>query len=395
MRDELDTVGFVRWPTPFATREEAWKAARATVENVRVEFPLTVIGDFVIPPIDAPSSRDFQTLHFDFGLPLVPVLPADVARFTALYIGTHARPSDALTRLVPIRPLVARQLWPDRRELVRRCASYGHSHGAWDDAAGYVEGSLARIIEAALGGHPVLPSVKTDPQFLCGTEFASLAAEAEFFAHRSLNLHEVEIEVGLGPGELLVFDNLAVAHGRRGTRRPGELNQRVFGHSAVAVEGQLRLRNRVLDAFAPGSVPSTTGVGEPRGVGGPGVDRGPRRPGKVRSMPEDYFGERVARRYDEAVAEMFDVSQVEPAVEFLADMAGSGRVLELGIGTGRIALPLAERGVRVHGVDLSPAMVDRLRAKPGGSEIPVTIGDFATAAVPGSSRLPISSSTRS
>jgi ubiquinone/menaquinone biosynthesis C-methylase UbiE len=112
-------------------------------------------------------------------------------------------------------------------------------------------------------------------------------------------------------------------------------------------------------------------------------------------MPEDYFGERVARRYDEAVAERFDVSQVEPAVEFLADMAGSGRVLELGIGTGRIALPLAERGVQVHGVDLSPAMIDRLRAKPGGSEISVTIGDFATAAVPGEFALPISSSTRS
>jgi SAM-dependent methyltransferase len=100
-------------------------------------------------------------------------------------------------------------------------------------------------------------------------------------------------------------------------------------------------------------------------------------------MPDDYFGERVARRYDEAVADMFDASQVEPTVEFLADIAGSGRVLELGIGTGRIALPLAERGAQVHGVDLSPAMIERLRAKPGGSEIPVTIGDFATAAVPG------------
>lgn len=258
MRDELDTVGFVRWPTPFATREEAWEAARSTVENVAVEFPLTIIGDFVIPPVDGPPSRDFQTLHFDFGLPLVPVLPADVARFTALYVGTDAPPSDALTRLVPIRPLVARRSWPERHELVRRFASYGHSHGAWDDAAGYVEGSLARIIEGALGGHPALPSVKTDRGFLCGTEFASLAAEAEFFDHRSLDLHEVEIEVGLGPGELLVFDNLVVAHGRRGTRWPGELNQRVFGHSAVALEGQLRLRNRVLDAFASGSVLPTT-----------------------------------------------------------------------------------------------------------------------------------------
>jgi SAM-dependent methyltransferase len=100
-------------------------------------------------------------------------------------------------------------------------------------------------------------------------------------------------------------------------------------------------------------------------------------------MPEDYFGERVARRYDEAVAEMFDAAHVQPAVEFLADIAGSGPALELGIGTGRIALPLAERGVQVHGVDLSPAMVRRLRIKPGGAGIPVTVGDFATTTVPG------------
>ena len=67
----------------------------------------------------------------------------------------------------------------------------------------------------------------------------------------------------------------------------------------------------------------------------------------------------------------------------LAELAGGGRALELGIGTGRIALPLARRGVEVHGIDLSRAMVARLRAKPGGDAIPVTIGDFATTKVDG------------
>src|SRR5437016_4526217 len=80
---------------------------------------------------------------------------------------------------------------------------------------------------------------------------------------------------------------------------------------------------------------------------------------------------------------MFDLGVVEPAVDFLADLAGGGAALELGIGTGRIALPLARRGVRVHGIDLSEAMVARLRAKPGGDEIPVAIGDFATTRVDG------------
>jgi SAM-dependent methyltransferase len=74
---------------------------------------------------------------------------------------------------------------------------------------------------------------------------------------------------------------------------------------------------------------------------------------------------------------------VEPVVDFLAGLAGDGAALELGIGTGRIALPLARRGVRVHGIDLSAAMVARLRAKPGGDEIPVEIGDFATTRVGG------------
>jgi SAM-dependent methyltransferase len=101
------------------------------------------------------------------------------------------------------------------------------------------------------------------------------------------------------------------------------------------------------------------------------------------SAPEDYFGERVAARYDESSADMFAEEAVGPAVDFLAALAGSGAALELGIGTGRIALPLLQRGVPVHGIDLSEAMVERLRAKPGGAEIPVAIGDFATTRVDG------------
>ncbi|MFI8239064.1 class I SAM-dependent DNA methyltransferase [Streptomyces sp. NPDC085866] len=103
-------------------------------------------------------------------------------------------------------------------------------------------------------------------------------------------------------------------------------------------------------------------------------------------LDEDgYFGEAVAARYDESSAEMFDPEVVDPAVDFLAELTGEGgRALELGIGTGRIALPLARRGIEVHGIDLSRAMVERLRDKPGGEAIGVTIGDFATTRVDGS-----------
>jgi SAM-dependent methyltransferase len=100
-------------------------------------------------------------------------------------------------------------------------------------------------------------------------------------------------------------------------------------------------------------------------------------------MPEDHFGERVAARYDATEADMFQPAAVDPVVDFLADLAGQGAALELGIGTGRIALPLARRGVRVHGIDLSEAMVARLRAKPGAERIEVTIGDFAATTVEG------------
>jgi SAM-dependent methyltransferase len=100
-------------------------------------------------------------------------------------------------------------------------------------------------------------------------------------------------------------------------------------------------------------------------------------------MPTNYFGERVAERYDKTSADMFDPAKVEPIVEFLAELASDGSALELGIGTGRIALPLAQRGIRVHGIDLSEAMVARLRAKPGADRIGVTVGDFATTTVAG------------
>src|SRR5215467_11979606 len=81
---------------------------------------------------------------------------------------------------------------------------------------------------------------------------------------------------------------------------------------------------------------------------------------------------------------MYKPEAVDPAVSLLAELAGSGRALELAIGTGRIGLPLSQRGVPVHGIELSKAMAARLRSKPGGDAIAVTIGDMATTKVEGS-----------
>ena len=98
--------------------------------------------------------------------------------------------------------------------------------------------------------------------------------------------------------------------------------------------------------------------------------------------PHDYFGEEVAATYDDD-SDVFGPGDVDATVDVLAELAGSGRALELGIGTGRIGLPLAARGVPVQGIELSRAMAARLHAKPGGEQIAVTIGDFATTRVDG------------
>jgi SAM-dependent methyltransferase len=98
---------------------------------------------------------------------------------------------------------------------------------------------------------------------------------------------------------------------------------------------------------------------------------------------DGYFGEAVAATYDPSEPDPADVAAVGRMVDVLAELAGDGHALELGVGTGRVALPLAGRGVPVHGIELSRAMAARLRAKPGGDAIGVTIGDFATTRVPG------------
>lgn len=92
------------------------------------------------------------------------------------------------------------------------------------------------------------------------------------------------------------------------------------------------------------------------------------------------YGDRIAAIYDELIEGKFDT---EGAVSFLAELAGAGPVLELGIGTGRVALPLAERGLEMHGIDASEAMVERLRAKPGGDRVTITLKDFADVDVEG------------
>jgi Taurine catabolism dioxygenase TauD, TfdA family len=258
MRDlaaELDTDGFTWIAGPFGTTQDANETSSALVDSCRRRNglpPLSIIGEFVVPPLDAGETRYFQTLHFDFGLPLDPKIEQEVARYTALYVPADVSRVQAVTRLVPLVPLLSQRSWPPRVELLDRLVSYGRTHGSWDDDRGYVEGSLARLVEGASAWNsPLLPSVKIESGFLCGLEFDSLTAEMAFFERHGLRIDNVEILVKLQPGELLVFDNLAVAHGRRGTRKPGELRQRMFGYGLQPAALQ-NLRDGILGAFYAG-----------------------------------------------------------------------------------------------------------------------------------------------
>ena len=104
-------------------------------------------------------------------------------------------------------------------------------------------------------------------------------------------------------------------------------------------------------------------------------------------VPEDYFDEWIAERCERLWPDIFAPAVVAPAVEVLAEMAGDDAALELGIGTGRLALPLSRQGVRVSGIDLSPAMVAQLRAQRGAEAIHVKLGDLATTSVDGAFRV--------
>jgi SAM-dependent methyltransferase len=99
------------------------------------------------------------------------------------------------------------------------------------------------------------------------------------------------------------------------------------------------------------------------------------------------WGREVAESYDVDAAEMFDPGVLEPTVGLLAELAADGAALELAIGTGRVALPLSARGVRVHGIEFSPHMAAQLSAKPGADRIGLTLGNMATTRVDGSFRL--------
>ena len=193
----------------------------------------------VVRQRSAPSGG-FQSLHIDYGVPILAGPPVAVSRFTGLYLDGEQAGSGAATRIVALRPLLGQRSWPAPEVIQERLC-----HGAGGEYL--VEGILARIIESADQSWD-LPAPDSEG-FLCGLEFATLDEERHYFARHDLDLTAAEEEIVLASGELLLFDNLAVAHGRRGRRQPGELHQLCLGFGSLDLTGQAQLLDRILAAF--------------------------------------------------------------------------------------------------------------------------------------------------
>jgi hypothetical protein len=234
-----------RWRDDAAAWDRALQIAAAArdLDPLPAGLPgFEVVGEFTVPPPGV-VQRDFQALHVDYGVPKLAGPPVPVARFTALYLDCKVRGSGAATRIVPLRRLLAQRSWPAPDVLVSRVCD--------DPTAGApVEGILARIIEAADQSRD-LPDREADG-FLCGMEFLTLEEEQRYFAQHGLRLDAVEEEVVLTGGQLLLFDNLAIGHGRRGRRNAGELHQLCIGFGSLDLAGQAALLNRFLSGFEHG-----------------------------------------------------------------------------------------------------------------------------------------------
>ncbi len=243
---DLMSHGYARVPGRWQNCGHAWRYALAVFAEASLTDPLHdgmpdlhVVGEFTVPPPEA-VQRPFQALHIDFGIPLAGDVPVDVARFTALLRDAREDGPGAITRLIPLRRLLAHRTWAERHVIAERL-----SRTSTLDRT--VEGILGRIIEVAREGHELVP--RDEPGHLCGMEFDSLEHERSFFDESGLPLAQVEEQVFLIPGEMLVIDNLRTAHGRTGRRNANELHQLFVGYASLHAEDQKLLLDRVLSVF--------------------------------------------------------------------------------------------------------------------------------------------------
>ncbi len=194
--DHVLDSGFAHLAGPIGSPSEARALATRIASGAELRSPLAAgmpalvrVGEFVIPPEGA-QAREFQVLHIDFGLPIDPHGPQDVARYTALHIPLDRAATSARTRIVRLAALLGQRRWPANDALIDRLVDYGSSRAARQGCADYVEGILARLVEAADEAEASLPRAS---ERLCGQELGSIADERRHFAARGLRLEAAEV----------------------------------------------------------------------------------------------------------------------------------------------------------------------------------------------------------
>ena len=221
--------GFVWIRSALPSAAAAFAKAEELVEECAAldgHDELTVIGNFILPPPDGEPTRDFQTLHFDFGIPLRPLRDQDVARYTALLIPRSAVGVTAMTRLVPLRALLGRRPWPDQATLLNNIVAYGNWHGAWDDADGY-----RRVASDALSRRrPARRASRASSTPPVSVRDGVRHLAAELSSSRPLGWTSMPSSSRSRCSRATCWSSTTSPwHGRRGSRRPGELHQRVYG----------------------------------------------------------------------------------------------------------------------------------------------------------------------
>lgn len=216
--------------------------------------PVQCLRRSKIPAADVEPSS-FQSLHFDGGQPLFPRSIETLYLYTALYCPRSTANPRALTRLASIKCLLTRLSVGNKGLTIERLRAYGASHGSgwdWEGDSGNRISCFARVLDA-LTEVPRLTNFRQTPASewysasIAGNEFRTRSDEAEFYRSLGIRLEELEVEVVLRPGDLLILNNMKLVHGRCGKRRGEELHQLLYGVQDVPAETASAFRDWLVD----------------------------------------------------------------------------------------------------------------------------------------------------
>jgi hypothetical protein len=217
----------------------------------------SLLQKMTIPGSDD-TTRNFQCLHFDGGIPLLVNSPQDLVLFTALYLPKTGTPSSASTRFIDLDAITQQARWGTLPHLEDRLTTYWKNLGSswnWDDDRSYKESCFARIVDA-FSGTEELTNFRKTPQSEWskasreGNEFGSIEDESAFFKRHGIEIEAVAKSIKLQPGQLILFDNTRMVHGRVGRRKKHEIFQMSYGLKNVSEDASREFATQFLLSFA-------------------------------------------------------------------------------------------------------------------------------------------------